>query len=167
MSKFKRIITVLLAMAICSSFCLVVNALEWDEYLNPGVTSAYAWLTISNWATEENYTDLEAGTQADSYDYRNVEGFFFLSATVELTVELDDNYTIYDTSDSDSTFDDWTTITAIADGNQCLNQEDHYGIIGFSSFHEVQVYFSTFDEEQDVEIEDWYCDGWAQYSTTS
>ena len=163
MSKVKRTLIFILAVITCMTFCLVnSSAITYydgmpKQYFSS--TSAYAFVSISNWATEENDTDLKAITVADSYDYRNVEGFFYVVAMVDLTVELDDHYTIYDTSGSDSTYDDYTIITAEAYGTDCLNYEDHYGIIGFSSNHEVQVYFSTYDEVQDVEIEDWYRDG--------
>ena len=47
MLRVKRIVAFIMAMIICISFCLSVNAEAWDAPINEGVTSAHAYLSIT------------------------------------------------------------------------------------------------------------------------
>lgn len=145
MSRIKRIITFTMAMVFCASFCLSINAEVWREEFNPGVTSAYAWVRITDWAIESNWTDLAASTVAYVEDYDYWEGFYDLTVYVDLYVQLSDEISIYSSSSYEDTYSGDTELEASVSGLSCLDPENHYSIIDFGTDHEVVVTCYVYD----------------------
>lgn len=165
MSKIKRTFTFILAVITCMTFCCVNSGAESYRYCGftgPSVieyfssTSAYAYAYITDWAEDENSTDLYATTYAFIEDYDYKDGFDDLAVSVTLTVRLSDGDSCYhsygyeDLSSGDSELD------AVAFGNDCLNSVDHYSIINFDSEHEVKYYIISEDDDEPV---GWVNDG--------
>ena len=144
MKRFKKSLTLFLALIICTSFCTLNGNASWYDFqgdkvtvrFDPDNTRSYAELDISNWATETNYTDLYAETCAYPSDY-NQAYFISVTAYVSLGVTLEE-YSSY--SDEFSlTESSGNSVSVTIYGDQFLNDDDHYEIIFFSSSHEVWV----------------------------
>ena len=142
MSKIKRTITFILAVITCMTFCLVNSSAVWYNYsgsyteadINSG--SAYGRVEITNWAQVVNDTDLKAMTYVYPYEYFD-DAFISVRAYVRISITLEENSS-YSTSDS-ATASSGTCTEALVAGDGLLNQDDHYGIIGFTSSHKVYV----------------------------
>lgn len=158
MKKFKKTLTLFLALTICASFCTLNGNAVWYNFqaptttvfFDPDETEAYAEVHITDWATETNTTDLYAKTYADANEYEELYGELFISLAVEvfLAVELSDgsacqrtDYDSYDPSEEDVTQED-KVLLAHLDGTWYLNQDDHYSISFFEAEH--ILYLSRF-----------------------
>ena len=149
----KRVISFMMAMVIFASFfCHKIGAVTnpsyaFYDYSGNFVqaffsdTSAYALVTIRNWAEEENTTDLRASTYANIEDYANL---YDAVVYVDLTVWLEDGS--YSNVDDIGYMDsEEVTVDALVRGTECLNYDDHYSIADFSSTHKVQVFLYQYD----------------------
>ncbi len=149
MKNFKRIISFAMAMIIFASFCLVnCGAVPYRfcplserytiEYFS--TTSAYAYVYITDWAEEENTTDLSASTYAFVEDYDYWDNFENLTVSVKLAVWLDDgsDFCLIRTDSVDAT-DNEVELEAFVSGQTCLDSENHYPIEYFDTEHEVVI----------------------------
>ena len=144
MKKFKKTLTLFLALTICASFCTLNGNAVWYEFeedtmtilINPDESNAYAEVHITDWATVTNTTDLYAETRAYPGDYRALN---FISVTVDtnLGVRFEDDSTVSDRVTL--TAESGNYVSAYIDGSTFLSVEDHYEIISFTSSHRVWV----------------------------
>lgn len=151
MKKLKRIVSFVMAMVIFASFfCYNAGAVATiyvlyeygDTFAHERFsdTSAYAFASIRDWAEEENTTDLRASTYAHVEDYEYLDNFYDAETYVELIVWLEDGSEVC-IFDRGYVEPDGGTIDAFVRGKDCLNDENHYSIVNFDSWHEVIVYF--------------------------
>ena len=150
MNKFKRTLTLALALIICVSFCTLNGNATWHDfqsptttiYFDPNETDAYAEVHITDWAEVTNTTDLYAETYAIVGEYEELYGELFVSLAVEvcLAVELEDgssyertDYKLYDPSMEN------TELLAHLDGEWYLNEDDHYSIAFFEAEHVLYI----------------------------
>jgi hypothetical protein len=158
MKNFKRIVSFMMAMIIFASFfCYNIGAISTRYVLYEygdtfareffSNTSAYAFVSIRNWAEEENTTDLRASTYANIEDYENL---YDAVVYVDLTVWLEDGS--YSNVDDIGYMDpEEVTVDALVRGTECLNYDDHYSIADFSSTHKVQVFIYQYDSLGDYD----------------
>ena len=149
MKKFKKSLTLFLAVIICASFCTLNGNAEWTEFNAPTTTvffslddsGSYAEVHITDWATETNSTDLYAETRAYVDEYEDIYGRFFdfVKVEVQMAVTLED-YSSYSNDDYDSSeLSSGPYISAYLDGQWYLNTEDHYEFISFTASHDIYV----------------------------
>lgn len=156
MKNFKRIISFVMAMVIFASFfCYNVGAAYIGyEFVGPTMirhfsdTSAFAYVRITDWAEEENTTDLIATTYAFEEDYYEMDYYSYVEVYASLTVYLDDG-SEYHTWDRVNTISNEAEIEAYAWGSNCLNEYDHYSIVDFQSTHKVEIHFSGYSDYYD------------------
>lgn len=166
MKIFKRIMAFMMAMIIFASFfCYNIGATTVSyEFIGPTTikyfsgTSAHAYVRITDWAQEDNYTDLIAATYAFAEDYYERDLYYQTVVYAELTVYLSDGSEEY-TYDSVGSRSNEVDIEACARGNDCLNSDDHYSIVDFESRHEVEIQYRGYDEEFDEYLEYTEMDG--------
>ncbi len=152
MKNFKRIISFMMAMIIFASFfCYNIGATTVSyEFIGPTTiknfsdTSAYAYVRITDWAQEDNYTDLIATTYAFAEDYYERDLYYQTVVHAALTVYLSDGSEEY-TYDSVGSRSNEVDIEAYAWGSNCLNSDDHYSIVDFESRHEVEIQFRMYN----------------------
>ena len=161
MKNFKRIVSFVMAMVIFASFfCYNVGAVtthNYRRYTYSGNfvraffsdTRAYAFVRITNWAEETNSTDLRAITVAWEEDYEDIYGFAWVTVYADLTVWLEDGSEACTQDESSYVDDESREVQAIARGSNCLNYDDHYGIVDFESSHEVVITLQVFDSYLD------------------
>ena len=155
MKNFKRIVSFVMAMVIFASFfCYNVGAVSERrvryersnrvvlEYFSN--TSAYAVVRIRNWAEVDNSTDLVACTYAHLDDYNHLDNFYGIISWVNLEVWLEDG-SRYQTDTFGETDYDGGTVDALANGSNCLNNDDHYSIEAFRTHHEVIIEYRYYD----------------------
>lgn len=150
MKKFKRIISLAMAMIICASFLLVNSGAVWYEYTEGSVdmksdyTDATAYIEITEWPQDTGSTDLNVGTKAYLYGYIDNLGdrFETFSVHVHLGITLED----YFSYNRDLTVD-WDGEEDFAeakiDASNYPLGEPYYAIIDLGSVHEVTVNIYT------------------------
>lgn len=156
MKNSKRIISFVMAMIILTSFfCYNVGASNNPSYARYEFTgnfftasfsdtNAFAFVRISNWAEEENTTDLRASTYAHIGDYEDRYNLYDVVTYVDLVVWLEDGSESR-ISDVGYVDPDVGTSDAFVHGRECLNYDDHYSIVDFESTHKVDIRFYVFD----------------------
>lgn len=160
MKNFKRIISFVMAMIIFASFfCYNTGATTIGyEFVGPTMlryfsdTSAFAYVSITDWAEEENTTDLVAKTHANVEDYNDSNNFLDAIAYVELVVWLED-YSESRVGDIVWVGPDEPEFEAFVRGTECLNYDDHYSIVDFESSHKVELYFHIYDMDSKRYVE--------------
>ncbi len=153
MKNFKRIISFVMAMVIFASFfCYNVGAAYIGyEFVGPSMikyfsgTSAFAYVRITDWAEEENTTDLIATTYAFEEDYYERDDYYQTVVHAALTVYLSDGSENY-THDSVGSRSNEVDIEAYAWGSNCLNEDDHYSIVDFESSHRVEIQYWGYND---------------------
>ena len=160
MKIFKRIMAFMMAMIIFASFfCYNTGAANNPNYAHYEYTgnyvraffsgtSAYAFARITDWAEEDNTTDLRASTYAHINDYIDLNYFYDVVVSASLWVYLEDDSENY-VEAIGYVEPDEGTVDALVHGRNCLNYDDHYSIEDFTSGHEVKIYFRIFDEYGD------------------
>ena len=153
MKNFKSIVSFVRAMVIFASFlCYNISATTVGyEFIGPAMlkyfpySSAYAYVRITDWADVENTTDLIATTYAFEEDYYERDDYYQTVVHAALTVYLDDGSEYY-TYDSVGTRSNEAEVEAYAWGADCLNEDDHYGIVDFESSHRVEIQYWGYSE---------------------
>ena len=143
MKNFKRIISFVMAMIICASYCMVSTSALTAKYYFDDYDSEYgqsnksfALLSISNYGEEDYETDLEVATQA--YNHEFTDGNYNTTVYVYAQAIMLFNNHIITTVDGAYTAGSDERMARIRVFGRNAMDGEHY-LLEVESYHEVQV----------------------------